>query len=404
MTTTPAFPSLRTDLSTGLCDAHLVAAVAETLAVPRAEMADSFVLHAPLELAARAALLPFVRPSGRDDARRRIVEVAEQFDAFGPPVRPPAPARFESTAEAAQRLTAAIDRGELDDVDAASQWLGRVAQAAELVRLLAPAVVPRLAAAAHAPIFLYQLPRVAPRGEISGELLRGLARELARFPEWRLEWIEGSRTEASADALFDAIRTTPALGVPGSTFILPVMSQVDASGVAARQLAPVTGGDDINARSRVLLRSATLSMLQEPPEHAAYGWSHCLTMPQAVLGLADVLPHRSDALTVAATYVVGFRAALAAQPLVAAYEPADPELAVPSALAADPATAAAAVFHASADAHDDIVTELATRASCHEDAHLAKYTLACLDAAAADPPAQQLYLAAAAYLVARWQA
>ena len=36
------------------------------------------------------------------------------------------------------------------------------------------------------------------------------------------------------------------------------------------------------------------------------------------------------------------------------------------------------------------------------DAHLVKYTLACLDAMAADPPAARLYLAAAATLLAFW--
>ena len=49
-----------------------------------------------------------------------------------------------------------------------------------------------------------------------------------------------------------------------------------------------------------------------------------------------------------------------------------------------------------------IVSQLATRASVQRDAHLVKYTLACLDAAAADPPQRRLYLAAAASLVAWW--
>ena len=51
---------------------------------------------------------------------------------------------------------------------------------------------------------------------------------------------------------------------------------------------------------------------------------------------------------------------------------------------------------------DAVVTALATRAALHPDAHLAKYTLACADAAAADPHQRRLYLAAAAYLSAWW--
>jgi hypothetical protein len=46
---------------------------------------------------------------------------------------------------------------------------------------------------------------------------------------------------------------------------------------------------------------------------------------------------------------------------------------------------------------------LATSAAINHDAHRVKYTLACLDAAACDPSAARLYLAAAAYLNAWWQ-
>ena len=165
-----------------LSDVRLVAAVGEVLAVPRTDQADSFVLHAPLELVARAALLPFVMPEQREQARRQIAAIAQQFEEFGPPVAPAAAADFTSTADVATHLVAAIDRGELDDVDALARGLGRAATATELRNLLAEPVVPRLAAAAHAPIFLYHLPRIAPRGEVSGELLRGLARELGRAP------------------------------------------------------------------------------------------------------------------------------------------------------------------------------------------------------------------------------
>ena len=49
-----------------------------------------------------------------------------------------------------------------------------------------------------------------------------------------------------------------------------------------------------------------------------------------------------------------------------------------------------------------MTARLATTAAVHPDAHLAKYTLACFDAAHADPPATRLYLAAAAFLGAWW--
>ena len=87
------------------------------------------------------------------------------------------------------------------------EWLGRRASPAQLAALLADRMVPSLAAAAHGTIFLFQLPRISPRGELAGELLRPLARELARQPEWRLRWFDDRPAVGpqSADSLFAAI-------------------------------------------------------------------------------------------------------------------------------------------------------------------------------------------------------
>ncbi len=142
-------------------------------------------------------------------------------------------------------------------------------------------------------------------------------------------------------------------------------------------------------------------MLLEPGDHAPYGWSHCLTMPQAVLGLAGTVDP-STALAVASTYVVGFRSALAVNPLEPVFPTDDPGLALAEALDAGPAVAAAAVWHLPEPATADVVTELVTRASVQRDAHLVKYTLACLDAASTDRSHARLYLAAAASLNGWW--
>lgn len=386
-------------------DSRLVAEVGEVLAVPRSDPADSFVLHAPLELVARAALLPFVQPAMRDRARDQITAIATEFEGFGPPVSEPAADGFDSVEAGAAQLVAAIDRGELDDIDQVARWLGRAASSAELRSLLSADVVRRLAAAAHAPIFLFELPRIAPRGEVTGELLRGLARELGRAPEWRIRWVDEPQPEfeIDGDAMFDALATTP-LGTrePGATpFIYPVMSRVDEQGIALGQLGSVVGGPDIEERAHAVLRAAAWTMLLEPGDHAPYGWSHCLTMPQAVLGLA----HATDpnvALAVAATYVVGFRSALAVNELEPVFPTDDPGLPLEEALDAGPEIAAAAVWHLRDPDVPAVVSELVTRASIQRDAHLVKYTLACLDAAASDHSHQRLYLAAAASLVGWW--
>jgi hypothetical protein len=387
-----------------LSDAALVAAVGSVLSTPRVAPADSFVLHSALELTARAALLPFVRPDRRVVARQRLVELAAQYDAFDIPVPPPRQPEFDSVDVGANWLADAIAAGDLDETDAIASWLGRAASPAELRRLLADTVLTSLAAAAHAPIFLYLLPRVAPRGEISGELLRGLARELARRPEWRLHWVDerSPQSPVSGNEMLEALTSTPLLGAPESSFIYPLMSRIDGTGVAASLLGPVTGGSDLAERGRSVLRAAAWSMLDEPGPHSPYGWSHCLTMPQAVLGIADVCADPGRALAVAATFVAGFRASLATHELCTRFEHDRPALPFDEALHSAPAVAAAAAWHAPDEQLADIVADVATAAAVHHDAHLVKYTLACLDAAAADPAEERLYLSAAASLVAWW--
>lgn len=400
--TDPPPDLLRDRLATG-ADTELVEAVAAVVRVPRTEPADSFILHAPLELAARTALLSYVRPEHRPGARSWLVALARTFAGSGPPVPEPDASEYDSMPDAATRLVAAIDAGDLDRVDAAAQWLGRTASAAELRELLAAAVVRRLGAAGHASIFLYLLPRVASRGELTGELLRGLARELAREHDWQLHWLDDRprASPSSPTALFDTLASTPRIGTPTDTFIYPLMSYVDEHGIAARLLGPVTGATDLLFAGAAVRRAAAWSMLTEPGDHAPYGWTHCLTLPQAVLGVADALPDPSVALAVAATYVVGFRSALAVRPLEPAV-PADPGLALREALATGPDVAAGAAWHAPPATRGQVRAELASQASIRRDAHLVKYTLACFDAAAADPAHERLFLAAAASLVAWW--
>jgi hypothetical protein len=214
--------------------------------------------------------------------------------------------------------------------------------------------------------------------------------------------VEPSADSLPAEALLDALAATPRLGIPGSAFIHPLMSQVERLGVAADLLATPTGAVPFDAGARVTLRAAAWSMVQEPPDHAPYGWSHALTMPQAVLSVAPWFGNLSRALAIAATYVVGFRAALAAGPLDPAWAPDTPRISLAAALIDEPAAAPAAVWHAPRSTYGEITRVLATRAAVHEDAHLVKYTLACIDAAAWDASFARLYLAAAARLHGVW--
>ena len=361
------------------------------VSIPRQAPATSFVLHAPLELMARTILMPHVAVDGRDEAGARLVEMCAAYEASGDPVPPPRPVDGIA-ADLAPLLVAAIGSGELDDVDRYAAALGARSTPSEIRRLLAPAVVRSLGAAGHASILLYLLPRLP-----AGELLRGPARELARNPAWQIGWIEETGSTGRRASLGDALQQVPMLGLPGSDFIYPVVAQAEGSGIAAKVLGDVVNMDVASAGVE-LSRAAAWSMLHEGPEHAPYGWTHCLTIPQAVIGM-PVAPR--VAVGVAATYVVAFRAALAERALVPGYRPDRPDhdLSLDEAIATSPERAAAAAWHGDPTT---VRTTLATRASAHADAHYVKYTLACFDAARADPVESQLYLAAAASLAGWW--
>ena len=155
------------------------------------------------------------------------------------------------------------------------------------------------------------------------------------------------------------------------------------------EIAPLRGMQVGEAR-RVLLRTAAQSMLQDNPQAAPYGWTHCLTMPQAVLVAADHGADPDIAVAVAATYVLGFRATQGRVRLDPAWTPARD-------------SAAGRLWRATDDELPGLVDGLISYGAIHPDAHVAKYTLACLDATVSDPDARRLFLAAAVHLHERWE-
>jgi hypothetical protein len=355
----------------------LVERAAAVVSVPKSAPADSFVLHAPLELMARVQLLSHVAPSARGAALGMIEWLAERYAAAGDPVADPRRVRVDDPIDAVADLLVAMAAGDLDSVDAlAAAALPRMS-AREVAGLVGEAVAPSLAAAGHAPIGLALLARESAT-PLPTTLLRGALRGIASQPAWRLTWFRGHDERGNPAALHEALRATPHLGRPGSDFIFPLMSQVQDRGVTERLLAPVLADRfDTAAAARTLSRVAAWSMVHDDPGQAPYGWSHCLTMPQAVMALAGAGVRARTALAVAATFTVGFRAAHGTVELPARIEPG----LLP----------------------DASVEEMATAASLHEDAHLVKHTLACLHAAEADPEFGPLHLSAAARLVEWWQ-
>lgn len=392
-------------------DDELVGAVSACLARPKVAPADSFVLHAPLELLARAALLDLLPIDRREAARIGLTRLVATYTAAGEELASPAALADEgpSLVERAGRVEAAMTAGDLDAVDRLAGPLLAAATADELRTLLAPWVTASLAAAAHGSIALNLLGRAGTAAAVGADVLRGPLRELARNPDWRLHWFDDPSEPVAAPVnLREALLDVPYLGVPESSFIYPLMHQAEESGLARQLLAGVAEpATDVAAAARDLLRVAAWSMVQEGPAHAPYGWSHCLTLPQAVLAVAARgAASPGVAVAVAATHVLGFRAALGHQPLDPHWAPPAPQTGdLDAAIAAGPGEAAAFAWAAAqAAGGSELLRCLAERASAHDDAHLVKYTLACHDAVGSDPAAAPLYLAAAASLRAWWWA
>ena len=350
---------------------RLIAAAAASISVPKAAPADSFVLHAPLELLARVQLLAFVPSARVGDAAGMIEWLCAEYDAAGEPVAPTSPPEGEVRPAS---LLEAIAAGDLDIVDAmAAAWLPQMS-GSQACGALAEALAPSLSAAGHAPIAMSLLLRDP---SMPATLLRGPLRALATHPDWRLTWFEGVHGAGDPDSLHAALRAAPHLGRLGSDFIQPLMSQAEQTGMAARLLGQVLADHfDTGEARRALARVAAWSMLHDDPEQAPYGWSHALTMPQAVLALAGKGVSARTALAVAATFSLGFRLAHG-------------QTRVPQRI--EPMTARASA------------AEVAGAAAMHRDAHLVKYTLACLHAAADDPEFAGLYVNAAARLVDWWR-
>jgi hypothetical protein len=159
---------------------------------------------------------------------------------------------------------------------------------------------------------------------------------------------------------------------------------------------------DARRAERAILRVAARSMLQDDSAFAPYGWTHCLTLPQAVLQIRGWLPDVDRAAAVAATYVVGFRAAVGRDAIDLEWSPEPTSVELLPSLDEGPEIAARAWYHAEDEAIAPALPELIGRAAAHEDAHLAKYTYACLAAAQTDVAQRALYRAAAASLAAWW--
>jgi len=389
-------------------DAGVLRSAIDRAAYPAKEP-RSFALHAPLELLARAALLPHVAPAARALAREQVTACGRHYAATTAPL-PGVPERAPEGAGLPD-LLAGIEAGDLPGTAALARELARALPMDRLAAALAPATVDTLAAAGHAPIFFQRAARLdAARAADARALLAALAPELARTPQLRIRWQPAPRdagdTEAVCDAVERSLAATTASDAGGVGSIFGMVHATETAGVPERALGDALALDWARPAvaerlTRLACRVAVRSMLAEAPTFAKYGWSHALTLAHASRDLlrlgADPVRCTRNALL----YVLASRHTMARIPLPAAAPPHAGDGPLAEALRGDPEAAAACAWHAPEGGRAAWRT-LASAAAVRNDAHLVKHTLSALEMAHEDPEAAPLYRAAAAKLVAVW--
>ncbi|TAG78768.1 MAG: hypothetical protein EAZ24_06405 [Burkholderiales bacterium] len=348
--------------------------------------------------------MPLVQLQQRDLARRRIAEIAVRYANAGEELSI-VEKRYESASEAQAELLRAVASGDSDVADAALCHVLQRMPITQIASDLFDPIAASYAAAAHAPILLAELHRVAGRFTNAGLLVRAPLRYLASQPNARLNWLDASEALASESMPEEPTQLARVLSKPEAIAlaehsITATLPAPESLGRYQRDLGAFAF-KDVGAVARVLLRTAAHSMLQDDAKHAPYGWTHCLTLPLALLSNLPYSNNTQRVCAMASAEVYAFRATMARVALDFNWKPEPPTHR--EWIAATPREAAAIVYHAPENERSAYREKLATEAAVHRDAHLAKYTLACFDAAARDPEYESLYLAAAAYLNAWWR-
>jgi len=401
-----------------LSDADIFDQVCAIVARPPVRGLTSFTLHAPLEVMARYGLIRLVNPMDHELARLQMVASASVYGHHVESM--PAPARaysFRDANTAGEELARTFTSGDADGMEALVLSIASQFGTSSLVNLLTPLALPTLTGASHSHIGLWLLLRHAERASADdASLLRAAARALAVDPTAQMKSFHstsmkgGQRLETSTEVVGKEVLdklANPAKGIPVGESIRALVEAGEKTGNADRLFGEIIRHDlsrpQIDAAFRAVLRVSAHSMLQHDVEHAKFGWSHCLTLPQSAFGLSSVTTDGKLALAAALVWITAYRSVLSDRALDLDWCPTPiKDASVLEALQTSPTAAASRVWHAPDAELPAIRRILATEASIRNDIHLVKYTRACLDMGTFDPGHVRLYLSAAAHLCAVW--
>ena len=292
---------------------------------------------------------------------------------------------------------------------------------ASLVHTLTPLLLPTLTAASHSHIGLWLLLRHGAVGDPSDAgLLRAASRMLAADPKGRLASFAGMSAvhdpaskplektpEQVEDWVLERLASPEKAGERALGGIRGLMEAAESAGAADRLFGDFIRRDlsaeQIDAGFRAALRASAHAMLQDDAGIAKFGWSHCLTLPQAAFGLSSLGQERKLGLAAALVWAAAYRTVLSKKKtLDFGYRPKKVEASLREALHGSPEEAAGRFWHMDTSETDEARRLLASEAAVRNDQHLAKYTRACFDMCGLDPTQWRLYMASTAKLCAIW--
>ena len=361
---------------------------------------SSLEIHAPLEVMARYQLLPLVDSKRRATTRQNLAKAAWDFvEVAVPPVL-----------EADERADG-ISGADL----AVAPWLAVAGSLGEAMcqphsrSALAERICQQVGGAGHGQILLHHMldadlhvrRKLLPHMQMFVRAFRddSSTEGGAVIPQLR------PLLQASPDAIDEFLSSitprstmeTPHTGIRG-VMARGQAVEVAEVGSASHRTPFEAAGDACAAAARMMLTAET---------EMEYGWSHCLTLSDAAWGFVG---RGNDAgAIVALSYVTGFVSALGfpgwPAPAPSASTQATGIAAFRRALSStSPEDAVAIALGASEELAMAAWSEVVSRASAMADAHLVKYVHSALRCASRKPEAEQIFLAAATRLLARWLA
>jgi hypothetical protein len=248
-------------------------------------------------------------------------------------------------------------------------------------------------------------------------MLRAAVRGVAAEPKLRLKSFSGmericggkplskSAAEIQAD-IFEKLKDPPRAPTAksgGMRGLFEGGESADVADIVFRDFVQHELNDQqIDAAFRALLRITAYQMLLDDIHNAKYGWTHCMTLPQAALGLASIHMERKLALATSLCWCACYRSVEGKAAMDFTYNPEPVAIGLHEALHSGHDVAAARFWDSSDEEIPEMVRLLATEASIRNDQHHAKYTRACFEMCGFDPQYKRLYLAAAARLAGLW--